>query len=132
MTTTKTKLADPIAELGAVLPGEALERLADLLADPGADHSLGQLARIGAALSDIGSQLTTEAREGMYDRLAGGVGESGRTVQYGVLFQWRAPHEQTALDTRKMRALYPRDEHPDLYTTRQVKGSVSITMLEAE
>ena len=132
MTTTKTKLTDPIAELGAILPGDTLERLADVLADPGADNSLGELARIRTALSDVGAQFTDAAREGMYRRLAGGIGESGRAVQAGVLFQWRAPSTRTALNTGKVKSLYPQDEHPELYATSQVKGSVSITMLEAE
>ena len=59
---TKTPRVGPICELGAALYGEALEVLKDIVADPGEDHSQGQLASLGAAFSSIRDQLTKSER----------------------------------------------------------------------
>ena len=130
--TNNEKLSDAMYELGAVLPGEALERLKGMLADPGADHTPGQLARIGAAFTDVGNRLSATVRDGMYDRLAGGLGENSRLAQDGVLFQWRAPREETAVDTKAVRSMFPKSEYSELYKTRQVRGTVAITMLDVD
>ena len=97
---------NPLAELGAFLPGDALEQLAVLLAEPHARHTSGQLARLGAALSNVGASLTSAARDGMHDRLAGG---DGYAFESGVLFKWRRPSVVTAVDTQRVRAAFPPD-----------------------
>lgn len=116
---------NPIAELGALLPGDALERLAGLLAgllaDPNAVFTCGQLARLGAAFSSVGATLTGAARAGMRPRLEGG-GGGGRAFEAGVLFQWRKPGAVTAVDTQRVRAAFPPALRPDLYTTRSRRG----------
>ena len=97
---------NPLAELGAFLPGDALERLAVLLAEPHARHTSGQLARLGAAFSSVGTRLTDAARNGMHERLAGG---DERAFESGVLFRWRRPSVVTAVDTQRVRAVFPPD-----------------------
>ena len=54
---------NPLAELGAFLPGDALERLAVLLAEPDARHTCGQLARLGAAFSSVGASFDGRSEE---------------------------------------------------------------------
>ena len=124
------KLADPIYELGPLLPGEALERLKGLLSDPGADHSPGEMARFGAAFSQIGETLTKEARDGMAARLVGGVGASGRSVDGAVMFEWRPSREYSAVDTKSVKSTFPPAEYPELYTVRHVRDTVMITLLD--
>ena len=106
---------NPLAELGAFLPGDTLERLAVLLAEPDARHTCGQLARLGAAFSSLGASLTDAARSGMHERLTEG---DGRAFESGVLFQWRRPSVVTAVDTQRVRAAFPPTHaRPDLYKT---------------
>ena len=119
---------NPVAELGAFLPGDALERLAVLLAEPDARHTCGQLARLGAAFSSIGASLTNAARDGMHERLAGG---DERAFEAGVLFQWRKPSLVRAVDTQRVRATFPPSVRPDLYKTRESQGVVAITVKQA-
>lgn len=121
---------NPIAELGALLPGDALERLAGLLADPNAVFTCGQLARLGAAFSSVGATLTGAARAGMRPRLEGG-GAGGRALEAGVLFQWRKPGAVTAVDARRVRAAFPPTLRPDLYTTRESQGVVAVSVRDA-
>ena len=122
---------NPIAELGALLPGDAVERLAGLLADPNARLSCGRLARLGAAFSSVGATLTGAARAGMQPRLEGCAGESGRAFETGVLFQWRKPNMVTAVDAQRVRAAFPPSDRPDLYKTRESQGVVAITVRDA-
>lgn len=121
---------NPIAELGALLPGDALERLAGLLADPNAVFTCGQLARLGAAFNSVGATLTEAARAGMRPRLEGGL-EGGRAFEAGVLFQWRKPNAVTAVDTQRVRAAFPPAMRPDLYKTRESQGVVAVTVRDA-
>lgn len=119
---------NPLAELGAFLPGDALERLALLLAEPDARHTCGQLARLGAAFSSVGASLTSAAKDGMHERLAGG---NGRAFESGVLFQWRRPLVVTAVDTQRVRTAFPPTMRPDLYKKRETQGVVAVTVKEA-
>ena len=121
--------ADVIASLGMILPGDVLERLTDLLADPDADFSPGELAHMGAAFSKLGERLTTCARSVMQGRLDQRTGGASRAVDAGVLFQYRGPSTQTRVDTDAVRKSLPAEDYPDLYKTVEVKGTVSITLL---
>ena len=103
----KTPKINPIDELGTIMQGETLEALAGLLLDPTAN-------------------LTTAARDTMYDRLS--ASQVPREVENGVLFEYRQPHERMAVDVKKVKALYPLDQCPDLYTRRALKGTVRISL----
>ncbi len=122
---------NPIEELGALLPGDALESLAGLLAEPNARFTCGQLARLGAAFSSVGATLTGAARAGMQPRLEGGAGERGRAFEAGVLFQWRKPSTVTAVDAQRVRDAFPPSMRPDLYKTRESQGVVAVTVRDA-
>lgn len=128
---TANPTVNPIVELGALLPGDAIERLAGLLADPNAQFPCGQLARLGAAFSSVGATLTGAARDGMRARLEGGDGERGRAFESGVLFQWRKPNSVTTVDTQRVRAAFPPSLRPDLYKTREAAAVVAITVRDA-
>ena len=100
--------------------GEALEAIAVLLADPGADHTPGGLARLGAAFSAIGSQLSDAARE---QAAANGIAED-----LDVFFTARGPTAQTRVNTQYLRERFPAVNYPEMWQTVQVKGSVSIDL----
>ena len=127
---SRPKLADPIFELGSILPGDALERLQDLMADPGADHTLGQTARIGQALLELGNLLLDTAKEGMEARLTGMVGENARYSDSGVTFQWYPPTQQNRVNTDAAKSLFPRNEYPELYKKSDVKAKLTLTFSE--
>ena len=55
-------MSDPVSELGRVLSGESLERLKDVLVEPDADIQPGEMARIGAALSQLGRRSRSPLR----------------------------------------------------------------------
>ena len=122
---------NPIEELGALLPGDAIERLACLLADPNAQFPCGQLARLGAAFTSVGATLTEAARDGMRPRLEANAAQGGRAFESGVLFQWRKPNSVTTVDAQRVRAAFPPSERPDLYKTREAAGVVAITVRDA-
>ena len=128
----KSKLSDPVGELGMVLPGDALEALKDILEDPGADHSAGQLARLGQCFTDIGAHLTTQAKQIMEPRIRGGAGASRRHAEDGAIFEWRRGGSYLRVDTMAIKALYAETENPDLYTTSERSDSISITYTDAK
>ena len=125
--TSRAKLSDPIYELGAVVSGDSLERLKDIMVDPGANRTLGETARIGQALVDLGNSLLDTAKQGMDDRLMGMVGDNACASDAGVMFQWYPPTKQTRVDTRAVKALFPKDEYPNLYITSDVSAKMNVT-----
>ena len=94
----RTKLTDPVGDLGRVLPGEALEAIKDLLADPGSDHDAGELARIAQAFNDIGDTVKFHAKAIMMRRLEGGSGENARVVVSGTVFEYRRARTQVRVN----------------------------------
>ena len=123
-----TRLTDPVSALGKALPGDALEALADLLADPGADHSPGELATIGAALAQIGGDLLEQAKCDMAQRLRGGLGADSCETDAGVFFRWHPPTTSQQPDARRVRALFPPTERPELYATRTRRDYVTVSL----
>jgi len=107
-------------ELGVVLEGESLERVIDLLAEPDGFHCAGRLARLGAAFSRVGKDLTEAAKEQMV--------AIPHHIEDGVLFKWREPTSQVRVDTVAIKRMLPAEEFPDYYREFPVKGSVSIEL----
>lgn len=123
---TNGKLANPVGELGVILSGDSLERLAGLMLDPDADLSPGQLARLGQAFSEIGGGCIAAAKDAMEPRIAGGAASSRIATDAGVTFEWRPPSESHTLKTAAIKALYSRDERPELYRVSQRRASISL------
>ena len=127
MVTSKRKPEiDLVAELGRVFQegigssGEAIEAIAMLLADPGADHTAGELAKLGAAFTFIGKGLSDAARS--------------QAVMYGlkadadVIFTYREPHVQERINTKYLKAKFPMVNYPDMWQLTEVSGSVAIDL----
>jgi len=152
-----TKLSDPVSELGVLLSGESLERLAifrreTLSEDPGADMGPGQLARVGQAFKDIGGECEAVAKSLVRPQIEGGVGSSAKTQDAGVMFSWRRGSRRVsvdadkvvallpyggnpevysvAVDTAKVKALFPEKEYPELYKVSETRDSVSASIAD--
>ena len=126
----RTKLTDPVGDLGRVLPGEALEAIKDLLEDPGRDQSAGELARIAQAFNDIGDTVKFHAKAIMMRRLEGMAGENAREVVDGTIFEYRPPRTQTRVNSDAVKAEFPIADNPDLYKKSNVSESISISFTE--
>ena len=127
MAKAKVAFEKPVPELGRVLSGESLERLTDALADMGADMGIGEMARIGAAMSQIGDAFTAAAKASAEARM-----NRNEYLDAGVLFTRREPTTAVSLITAKVRAEMPPEEHPDLYRTTARAGSVTVKIVEKE
>lgn len=121
-------IPDPVSELGRILSGDALEALKDLMVDPTADLQPGELARIGAAMSQIGADLTAEAKAAVAPMVEGGVGKDGYYADAGAVFKWRKGGEQTRVDTTAVRNFYPQGKHPHLYKAVVSRPSISVEL----
>ena len=122
------KIDNPIAELGRVLSGESLERMADILAEPEADFGAGELARIGAAFTQIGAGLTAAAKTEAGRIVIGGVGKDGYYADGGAVFKWRRGYESVRVDSAAVKRLFPPSEYPELYKTTTTRDSIAVTL----
>ena len=109
-----------LSELGRVLPGDALEAIADELADPGANLGLGQRARFAAACIALGNQITEQVKAELM-----GVGHH---IDADVVFKWRNPSTQIRVKTKAIQAAFSQDERPEFYQSIEVKGGVVIDL----
>lgn len=117
-------LNDPVGELGDVLSGESIERLAIMLMDPDADYTPGQLARIGQAMTELGGHFTSVAKASVEDRIAGGVGSGASYTEAGVTFSWRAPTKSVGVNTAVVRHEFPQKDYPELYKESSRSGYI--------
>ena len=86
---------------------------------PGAYLSMGELARVGKALTLVGNSLLDAAKE-----QASANGE--KVVEDdGVRFEIMPPSESERVDTQYVRATYGQDERVFTYSTR--KGYVKVS-----
>ena len=99
--------------------------IGELLEDPGADHSDGELARLGKAFTDLGTILTSTAKSRMINYLKN---SSTPLTEDGVVFTFRPGYEQHPLDTKLVKMSFPRDTNPGFYTTRSIKETVTISI----
>lgn len=110
-------------ELSRLLDEYGIETIGALIEDPGADHSDGELARLGKAFSDLGGMLTSTAKDKMLTHLQK---SSTPLTEDGVVFKLRPGYEQHPLDTKLVKMAFPREENPGFYTTRHIKDTILI------
>ena len=100
--------------------GGAVETLMDLVADPGAVHTVGELAKLGAVFSNLGA-ICTEASKGQAE--ANGIKEDD-----GVFFQVREPTTQTRVNAAYLKERFPAVNYPEMWQEIQVKGSITVDL----
>ena len=111
---------DIIAELGRILPGEALERIKDEMDDPGAHLTAGEMARIGTAAAAWGAGQVAAAKAQMRG--------TQRHIDHEVLFKWTDPSEFWQLDSVAVKRMFSQEDYPDLYRRQKRDGFVSIEL----
>ena len=104
--------------------GEEIETIcglmADLTEDPGADHTPGELARLGALFTEIGGTLTGAARDqASRDKLR---------EDEDVFFTYREPGEQQRVNTEYLKKKFPPVNYPEMWQRVPTKGSVSLDL----
>ena len=113
------------------LDGGASERLRDLLEEPDAWDGAGHVARVGAAFTEIGKSLTDAAKQMAEQQIEGGVGQSARMTDGGVLFEWSPPREYVRVDAKQVKQLFPQDEYPELYGKGRSRAYTKVTIGDA-
>ena len=105
-------------------PGDYIETMitfvSSLTDDPGADHTPGEIARMGAVLAELGKTMTDTAKA---QAAFGGIMEDA-----GVEFKVRAPSTQERIDTDYMKANFPQVNYPEMWKTTAIKGSVAVDL----
>ena len=104
--------------------GEEIETIcglmADLTEDPGADHTPGELARLGALFTEMGGTLTDAARgQASRDKLR---------EDEDVFFTYREPGEQQRVNTAYLKEKFPPVNYPEMWQRVPTKGSVSLDL----
>ena len=100
--------------------GGALDALMELLDDPTAYHTPGQLAKLGAAFSAAGKNLTAAAKVQAEDR--------GLSEDDGVVFTYRAPTQQTRVNTKYLRERFPAVNYPEMWQRVELVGTTAIDL----
>ena len=131
MATAKRHRASPMVDLPAICPGLVdIERMKDLLAEPDAELSPAELARLGDSLSVLGEQLTAAAKQAVAPRIEGMVGASASYLEANVLFKYNQPGKPSrVLNTAVVKDLWPDcDANAHLYRDQAGRAaSISIT-----
>ena len=107
-----------VADLGVLLPGDAVERLIDEASDPMRTITAGQAWRLGETLIKIGEVLQSYAK-------ADYVGCARPQWDCGVIFSFVGPSESVMVDSEQVRKDYPERAFPELYKTSKRRGYVS-------
>ena len=123
------KFADPATELGKILSGSSMERIKDVLADPDADLTPGDLAVAGEALLPIGGDLKAAAKAAALPHIEGMVGVDATFSDSGAVFKWRKGGERTTVDSAAVKKLFPPDEEPSLYKKSVAPPSVVVEII---
>lgn len=118
---------DICARVGA--PGEMLEFLKLTLHEPDADLTLGEMAELGAALSNMGATLTSAAKSGAGENIIGGVGKDATLIDGNAIFRWRNGGTSTILNSAEVKRAFPADEFPELYKVSRRQGSIAIELV---
>ena len=103
---------------------ETLEYIGGIIEDPGAEHSPGELAKLGKALCSLGEYLVSASRETVVSQLD----STGRAEIDGVEFLNRNASTQTVVNSKAVREQLPPEDYPMFYTTRQTKGSIAVSV----
>ena len=88
----------------------------------GADHSNGELARLGSAFTEFGKLITSSVKR----EVIGSIGPGMPLMEDGVMFEYRGGGTQTRVNSKIVKEMFPAPEHPELYSESHVGESVVI------
>ena len=87
----------------------------------------GHLALLGALLTEIGQEITDQARK---DAL--GIMEGREAHDHGVRFESRGASVQQRVDSEAIKRLFSQEEYPQLFKEVRTKETVSIHLPKGE
>lgn len=114
--------AQILQELTSLLDDEAINQIGGLMEDIGADHSNGELARLGSAFTELGKLITSSVKR----EVIGSIGQGMPLMEDGVMFEYRGGGSQTRVNSKIVKEMFPVPEHPELYSESHVGESVVI------
>ena len=113
-----------VYEMRILLGKETAEAIEELLDEPLAEFNPYELARIANAFTQIGKQLTENAKKEAIETL----GNRGADTFAGVTMEYKKGGTQRRLNTTVIRAKFPYEKFPKLYKISPVKESVAVTI----
>ena len=122
MSSRRKQEVDLREELGRVFiwDGDPEDAYASLQRFPGAEHTPGELAILGACLEIAGKRVSDAAKD-----LAEARGINPNEPDHGVYFTRREPTFQTRVDTDWLKANgFTPEAYPAMYKQSSVKGSI--------
>ena len=82
---------------------------------------------VGAALSQLGAEITKAAKDEAMTIYAG---VRGKQIDGRLIIEYRAGGKQTRVDSAAVRKLFPPDESPELWKEINTRESISVTIGE--
>ena len=114
--------AQILQELTSLLDDEAISQIGGLMEDIGADHSNGELARLGSAFTELGKLITFSVKR----EVIGSIGPGMPLMEDGVMFEYRGGGTQTRVNSKIIKEQFSPVEYPELYTESHIGESVVI------
>ena len=106
--------------LHGLVSGELFEGVDD-------DRTLEEQVLIGAALSQLGADITKTAK---VQALTIYSGVQGKQIDGRLIIEYRPGGQQTRVDSEAVRKLFPPDDSPELWKKINTRESISVTIGE--
>lgn len=107
--------------------GILTEHGAAVLWDYTADETPGKTIRVSRAFTEIGKQLTSDAKSMVSVQM--GSGEM-LDADNGIIFTRRPSYTQRRINTARIKQEFPFSENPDLYNLIQMPESIAVKMVK--
>lgn len=104
------------------------ERLADLLAEPDAWLTAGELAQLSDSFAYLAEELRATAIAKVRPQIEGMRGARDTIKDAGVEFKWNAPKEAVIVNTAAVKDDFPPEMTPHLYKKSRRSASISIRL----
>lgn len=114
------KRVDLLEILEGLVAGELIEGISD-------NRKLEEQLLIGAALTQIGSEITRIAKEQALTRYRG---TRGKHVEGRLIIEYRPESQQTRVDSAAVRTDLPPDRYPMYWKRINTRESIVVTIAE--
>lgn len=111
---------DLLEILDGLVAGELIEGISD-------NRELEEQLLIGAALKQIGDEITKIAREQALSRYRG---TRGKQIEGRLIIKYRPESQQTRVDTAALRTDLPPDRYPMYWKRINTRESIVVTIAE--
>ena len=111
---------DLLEILNGLVAGELIEGITD-------NRELEEQLLIGAALTQIGSEITQIAKEQALTRYRG---TRGKQIEGRLIIEYRPESQQTRVDSAAVRTDLPPDKYPMYWKRINTRESIRVTIAE--